>query len=205
MRIVSSVNFDILLNDLYVTLARVLVSSLLAWLLGLCFALLLKRVRLLEHLFIHPINFIKQISPFAWMPVSIMLFGLGEYSIAMVMLISMLLPGILLSLDMFRTLPKEIIEEAHSAGAHGASLIWHIELPLCASALIHQYRFLWTIGWNTVIAAEMLGVSQGLGFRLLDYRYLLAYKEMMIYILIIGLVGIISDYWLRRFAQNFEI
>lgn len=205
MRIVSSVSFDILLNDLYVTLARVLVSSLLAWLLGLCIALLLKRFKLLEHLLIHPINFIKQISPFAWMPVSIMLFGLGEYSIAMVMLISMLLPGILLSLDMFRTLPKEIIDEAHSAGAHGAFLIWHIELPLCASALINQYRFLWTIGWNTVIAAEMLGVSQGLGFRLLDYRYLLAYKEMMIYILIIGLVGIISDYWLRRFAQNFEI
>lgn len=198
-------NFEILLSDIIITLARVITSSLLAWFLGLCIALLLKRFKLLEHLLIHPINFIKQISPFAWMPVSIMLFGLGEVSIAMVMLISMLLPGILLSLDMFRSLPKEIIEEAHSAGAHGRSLIWHIELPLCASALINQYRFLWAIGWNTVIAAEMLGVSQGLGFRLLDYRYLLAYKEMMIYILIIGLIGIISDYWLRKFAQYFEI
>jgi len=54
------------------------------------------------------------------------------------------------------------------------------------------------LGWTVIIAAEMLGVNSGMGFRLLDFRYLLKYPEMLIYFIIMGLTGIIIDSILKR-------
>ncbi len=197
-------NYTDIISDLRITLIRVLIWSVLSWLSGIGLGLFLKRFNGLYLISLIPINFVKQISPFAWLPLAIMICGLGEGAIGLVLGISMLLPSILLTIDLLNSLSREVIEEAKLAGAHGWSLIWHIELPLAGVGLINQYRLLWSIGWNTVIAAEMLGVSKGLGFRLLDYRYLLAYKEMLIYICIIGLIGIISDSIFRKIATFFE-
>jgi len=58
------------------------------------------------------------------------------------------------------------------------------------------------VGWTALIAAEMLGVKSGLGYRLLDFRYLLRYREMLAYIALIGGIGLLADYlllaWRRR-------
>ncbi len=204
MRIDLFVNFHDLIADIQITLIRVLLWSFVSWVGGISVGLFLKRFNTAYKIALYPVNFVKQISPFAWMPLAIIICGLGESSIAFVLIISMLLPSILMTVDLLKSLSKEVIEEAKLAGAHGWDLIWHIELPLATTALINQYRFLWSIGWNTVIAAEMLGVSKGLGFRLLDYRYLLAYKEMLVYIFVIGFIGIISDAMFRKIASIFE-
>jgi ABC-type nitrate/sulfonate/bicarbonate transport system permease component len=197
-------NFNDLCSDIIISLSRVLFWTLISFLFGIIAGLGLKKYKLIYKLLIHPINFIKQISPFAWMPLAIIIFGISELSVGFVLLISMILPSALLTLDLLNSLSKEVIEEAKSAGAHGWDLFWHIELPLARLGLINQSRLLWSIGWNTLIAAEMLGVSKGLGFRLLDFRYLLAYKEMLIYIAIIGFIGIVTDYLLVKISNNYQ-
>ncbi len=189
--------------DSLITTSRVLFWSLLAWILGIMFGILFRNHQLLYRIGIYPINFIKQISPFAWLPLAIILFGLGEWSVGFVLLISMIFPSMIMTVELFRHLPQSILEEAKSAGAHGWYLLFHIELPLSMKGLITHYRLLWSIGWNTVIAAEMLGVSQGLGYRILDFRYLLAYRSMIIYIIIIGMIGIISDKIIKSVARKY--
>jgi NitT/TauT family transport system permease protein len=64
---------------------------------------------------------------------------------------------------------------------------------------------MWAVGWSTVIAAEMLGVSSGLGFRLLDFRYLLAYPQMLFYMLVIGLIGVVSDLAFKKLQTRYSL
>lgn len=113
-----------------------------------------------------------------------------------VLLFSMLFNAILISMGIFQNIPREIIETASLDGAHAWSMFRDIELPIALPELINMYRVLWSVGWTAIIAAEMLGVKSGLGYRLLDFRYLLQYREMFIYIAIIGGIGIATDYML---------
>lgn len=145
-----------------------------------------------------PVNFIRHVPPLAWLPLIIVVAGIGEVAVALVLLISMSFHGVLVSRELFRSLPKETIEQAKLDGAHGLKLLLGMELPLAAPGMIDLFRVLWGVGWSAVIAAEMLGVSSGMGFRLMDFRYLLRYGDMVVYVLVIGLVGVLLDLGLAR-------
>jgi len=186
-------NLKYLTEDIIFSLLRVLISAVLSWILCLLIGVLLHRYKLLYRIALPVINFIRQISPFVWLPFAIMLIGLGEIPLGIVLLIAMFFPGVIMVYEAIDAFPKDIYEEAVTAGANHLQLILFVELPLLRKNLVNIFRILWSVGWSTVIAAEMLGVKSGLGFRLLDFRYLLEYKSMCVYILIIGTIGIFSD------------
>ena len=80
-----------------------------------------------------------------------------------------------------------------------------MELPLSFISFLNLFRIIWGLGWSVIIAAEMLGVYSGLGFRLLDFRYLLQYPQMLIYFVVMGSVGILFDWILRKIVEKFEM
>ena len=147
------------------------------------------------------INFFRQISPFAWLPFSIIWFGLGEYPIFFVIFITLLFPIIIAAEEIFSRITREIREEAEVAGASRFFLFRRIYLPLSIPSLINLFRIMWSLGWTSIIAAEMLGVSQGLGFRLLEFRYLIQHDKMFFYLLILGLIGVSSDFLIRTWMK----
>ncbi len=77
-------------------------------------------------------------------------------------------------------------------------------MPLIVGSLFNLFRIIWGLGWATIIAVEMLGVNSGLGFRLLDFRYLLKYPDMLFYVIIMGTIGIFIDYLLRIFIEKIK-
>jgi len=191
-------------TDLAVTLLRVAVGTTLSWLAGLGLGFLCYRYRMVNRLLMPPVNFIRHVPPLAWLPGIIILAGIGEVAVGLVLLFSMSFNGVIVSKELFRGLPRETIEQARLDGAHGIKLLLGIELPLAAAGMIDLYRVLWGVGWSVVIAAEMLGVSSGMGFRLMDFRYLLRYGDMLIYIMTIGLVGVGWDLVLSRIRTGLE-
>jgi len=191
-----------LLTDLGLTFSRVMVWTLIAWLLGILFGLMAYKSRVINGIMLPINNLFRHISPFCWLPIVIIISGIGELSVGLILLMAMLFNSILMTQEALNGIPRDLLEHAYLDGAHGWGLIWEIELPLIWRNLIDIFRVLWSVGFSTVIAAEMLGVKSGLGYRLLDFRYLLRYQEMFFYILIIGIIGILMDYiliFLRRF------
>ncbi|MDP2172335.1 MAG: ABC transporter permease subunit [Candidatus Cloacimonadaceae bacterium] len=174
----------------------------LSWLLGAGIGYWAYKSRLSEKLMLPVVNLMRHISPFCWLPLIILISGIGELSVGLVLLLAMLFNAIVISISVFRGIPRDLIENACLDGACKRSLLKHIELPLSLSGLIDLYRVLWSVAWTTIIAAEMLGVSSGLGYRLLDFRYLLRYKEMLTYILVIGIIGIVTDYALLALKKK---
>jgi len=193
---------NVILTDLVHSLLRVLISTLTAWICSIGTGVLLHKVRCLYRLLLPVINFFRQISPFVWLPFAIMLVGLGELPLGVVMFAAMFFPGVIMVFEVIDAFPRDVYEEAMTSGANTVQLLLEIELPILWKQLVNVFRLLWSVGWSTVIAAEMLGVSKGLGFRLLDFRYLLDYKMMLVYILIIGVIGIASDRLIRTISSR---
>lgn len=182
-----------ILQDAYISILRVLITSLIAWFCALGIGVVLHKYKQVYRICLPVINFFRQISPFVWLPFAILLIGLGEYPIAVVLFTAMFFPGVIMVFEAIDSFPSDVCEEAVTSGANHLQLLLKIQLPMLWKQFVNIFRLLWSLGWSTVIAAEMLGVSQGLGFRLLDFRYLLEYKLMIVYILIIGIIGIVSD------------
>lgn len=193
---------NVILTDLVHSLLRVLISTLTAWICSIGTGVLLHKVRCLYRLLLPVINFFRQISPFVWLPFAIMLVGLGELPLGIVMFAAMFFPGVIMVFEVIDAFPRDVYEEAMTSGANTVQLLLEIELPILWKQLVNVFRLLWSVGWSTVIAAEMLGVSKGLGFRLLDFRYLLDYKMMLVYVLIIGVIGIASDRLIRTISSR---
>ena len=181
-------------KDLLFSLFRVELSTVISYFLGVLIAYTCYKSRRLKRIVIIPVNFLRHISPYCWLPLIIMFAGIGEIAVGIVMLMAMLFNAIVIGIGIFSALPVDVLESASLDGAYGMRLIRYIELPLLYESLIDLFRVLWSVGWTALIAAEMLGVQSGMGYRLLDFRYLLMYKEMLAYIAIIGTIGIITDY-----------
>lgn len=194
-----------LLFDILITFLRVSITTLCAWICGIAVGYFLFQSNILSNLLLPTINLIRHISPFAWLPFAIIWFGLGEPSIFFVMFITLFFPTVIAVSDFFSTIPGEYIDEAQVCGASRSQLFFQIELPLILNNLLNLLRVIWGLGWSVIVAAEMLGVNSGLGFRLLDFRYLLKYPEMLVYLLVMGGLGILFDkflFFLIRLYRN---
>lgn len=191
-------------EDFFISFLRVSILAVLAWLGAVFGGYGLYHYQCIKSFFLPTINFIRHISPFAWLPFAIIWFGLGEAPVAFILFITLFFPAIIIAADSFRSLPPEILDEARVSGATTKQLFWFVELPLTISAHIGLFRIIWGMGWTTIIAAEMLGVQSGLGFRLLDFRYLLNYPQMFYYLIIMGIVGIGVDVLLQQLLNQIE-
>lgn len=193
-----------LLKDLIITFSRVLIWATVAWALGLLLGYLAYRNRNLKAALLPVVNFLRHISPYCWLPLIIIALGIGEAAVGITLLLSLVFHSVIIALELFNSLPKVVMEQAKLDGASGWKLFRDIELPLTISGILDIFRVLWGVGWTAIVAAEMLGVRSGMGYRLLDFRYLLRYKDMLVYIMVIGGVGIAVDLLLIRVKAGLD-
>jgi len=191
-----------LATDLGASLARTVVAVGAAWVAGLAAGYALHARPRAGRLTYPAINFLRSVSPFAWLPFAVVWFGLGEPPVMFVLVVALVFPAVVAADDAFANLPRDYVDEAHVLGAGRWRLLRDVKLPLAAPALLSLLRVLWGLGWSTVVAAEMLGVDSGLGFRLLDFRYLVQYPPMLVYVAVMGVVGIAVDQALSGWASR---
>jgi NitT/TauT family transport system permease protein len=200
----SNISISLLISDIVISFLRVTIIAIVAWIIGILGGYLLHYSKSVTNLFLPIINFIRHISPFAWLPFAIIWFGLGEGPVIFIMFITLFFPSLIAASGHFSSLPHEYLDEGYVLGASPLQMFLHIELPLTLPSLLNLFRIIWGLGWTVIIAAEMLGVSNGMGFRLLDFRYLLKYPEMLIYFIIMGFTGILVDSILKILINSYN-
>jgi len=201
----QKVSFPTILIDLIYSFLRVSITTIIAWSVGIICGYILYYNKLFSRFFLPLINFIRHISPFAWLPFAILWFGLGEGSVAFIMFITLFFPTLIASSELFASIPHEYLDEANVSGATQFQIIRFVQFPLNLVGFINLFRIIWGLGWSVIIAAEMLGVNSGLGFRLLDFRYLLQYPQMLLYFIIMGCFGIFIDALLKKIVDTLKI
>lgn len=187
------------------SLQRIGLSLLLALLigvpLGICLGLSPLFARLTGTLF----QFLRMVSPLSWMPLAVMALGVGEAPVIFLLSFAAVWPIMLNTAAGVAALDKSWLQLAHSLSATRLEVVWRIVLPGIVPHVLTGFRLALGIGWIVLVPAEMLGVSAGMGYFILDTRDRLAYDELMAGIVLIGCLGFaldllarwVSTRWLR--------
>lgn len=183
------------------SLQRVLVGLGCALLLGAPLGLLLGRWKAFEELASGPLQLLRMVSPLSWMPLAVMLLGVGNAPIYFLLAFAALWPIALNTSAGVRAIDPQWLALGASLSATRSELLRHIVIPAVLGHTLTGLRLAIGVIWIVLVPCEMLGVSSGLGYFILDTRDRMAYSELMAVVLCIGLLGWALDS-LVRLAQK---
>ncbi len=176
-----------------VSLRRVLVGLGLALAAGVPLGLAIGRFQRLNAATSPAFQFLRMISPLSWMPIAVMVFGVGDDPIYFMLAFAAVWPIMLNTAEGVRRLQPAWLSLASSLAATRWETLRHVILPGVLGHVLTGLRLAIGIVWIVLVPCEMLGVSAGLGYFILDTRDRLAYSELMATVLMIGLLGFLLD------------
>lgn len=184
------------------SMKRVLVSLGLSLVLGIPIGLAIGTSRALENSTSSAFQFLRMISPLSWMPIAVMVFGIGDGPIYFLLTFAAVWPIILNTAAGVRGLDPKWLMLAKSLSATRREILFKIVLPGILGNILTGLRLAIGIVWIVLVPCEMLGVSSGLGYFILDTRDRLAYSELMAVIVLIGALGFLLDGLAQKLYQR---
>jgi len=182
-----------LYENILVSLKRILIGLLLALLIGVPLGLLIGSSRNLEAATTPAFQFLRMISPLSWMPVVVMLMGVGDQPIYFLLAFAAVWPILLNTVAGVRQLDPRWLQLSRSLSATRWETLSKVIIPGVLGHVLTGVRLSIGILWIVLVPCEMLGVSAGLGYFILDTRDRLAYSELMAMVLLIGILGFMLD------------
>ncbi len=190
-----------LFDDIVASLFRVVVGFGLGVLLGVPCGLLLGHSSLARATFLPGVNFFRSLSPLAWLGFAILWFGVGDACSIFLLFMATFFPIVLATLAAIASIPSIYFRVARDSDLHGVELLRRVTLPAIMPQLVTAFRVTVGIAWVVVVAAEMNGAQQGLGYAIIDARNALAPDLLVANMIIIGIVGVILDQILARLSR----
>ena len=158
--------------------------------------------RLLRGIFDPPIEFYRPIPPLAYLPLTIIWLGIGEPQKIVLIFLAIFAPMALSTRAGVRSVAIEQIHAAYSMGASRAQIIRHIILPAALPEILTGMRIGIGFGWTTLVAAEMVAATAGLGYMVLSASEFLVTEVVILGILIIGAIAFVFDLGMRWLERN---
>jgi len=143
-------------------------------------------------------GFVRMISPLAWTPLAIILFGVGDAPVYFLIAIGAMWPVVLNTASGVAGLERGWLMVAHSLGGSRREILRHVVWPGVRGQVLTGLRLATGVAWIILVPAEMLGVDSGLGYFILDARDRFAYDELVAAIIVIGALGFAIDLIARR-------
>jgi len=192
-----------LLTDAVVSLEHFGIGLIAALLLGVPIGILMGWFRVADFLLDPIIEILRPIPPLAWIPFAIIWFGLTTQAAGFVIFAGAFLPILTATYSAFRSVPKVFVEAGKVLGCDTSfELIRYVALPAALPAIASGIRIAMGVGWMCLVAAEMFGVSNyGLGYQLWHNYYLHQMPNVVVYMLILGFVGLAIDRIFRNYVD----
>lgn len=175
------------------SLKRVFVGLGLALLAGVPTGLVVGSFQRIELATTPAFQFLRMISPLSWMPLAVMLLGVGDAPIYFLLAFAAVWPIMLNTAAGVKALDPRWLQLTRSLSATRLETLRHVIVPGVLGHVLTGVRLSIGILWIVLVPCEMLGVSAGLGYFILDTRDRLAYSELMAVVLLIGVLGFFLD------------
>ncbi|MDC8758762.1 ABC transporter permease [Janthinobacterium fluminis] len=140
---------------------------------------------------------LRMVSPLSWMPLAVMVLGVGDAPVYFLLAFAAVWPILLNTAAGVGRLDPNWLLLARSLSATRSETVLRVILPGITADILTGVRLAIGIIWIVLVPAEMLGVSAGIGYFILDTRDRLAYSELMAAIILIGGLGFLLDYLAR--------
>lgn len=190
----------LLLEDTTASLTRLGVAVLISGIISLVVGILVGIIPKARASIAPVITAISLIPPLAILPILFIVFGLGEAS--KIMLIVLGITPFLIRDTQLRVmeLPEELIIKAQTLGANTWQLIIRVVLPQILPKLIDALRLSLGSAWLFLIAAEAISSTEGLGYRIFLVRRYLSMDIILPYVVWITILAFAMDYLLRKLS-----
>jgi NitT/TauT family transport system permease protein len=190
-----------LLMTILWTTTRVVLGLTLGFVLGVAVGAVVHYVRIVRNLLLPTILLLAPISPVAWLPVAIFVFGIGDVPAIFLVFITVFFAIVLSTVSQFESVPKNYLHVARIMGASEAQTFWRVILPAILPSLFMTLRLNLFAAWMVVLIAEAVGVGTGLGQITSMARATFNAKLVFFTMAIIGVLGFTFD-WALRYVQS---
>jgi NitT/TauT family transport system permease protein len=148
------------------------------------------------------LQLLRPISPLAWIPISILWFGVGDMAAIFLIYLASSLPLVVAAMNAVRNVPSTLLNAGRNFGLSDRRLLRDVILPAALPQLIVALRISLGVAWLVVVAAEMIAVNSGLGFLIVDARNAgNRYDLVVAGMVMIGLIGLVLDTAMRRLER----
>src|SRR5262245_56569038 len=186
-------------KDIGMTVWRVLGGFLIAALIALPLGVAMGAYKPIEA-FLGPfVSFARYLPASAFIPLLILWAGIGELQKLLVIFIGAVFQIILMVAVNVGSTRRDLVEAAYTLGASARGIINRVLLPSSAPEIAEILRLVLGWAWTYVIVAELIGSSSGIGHMITDSQALLNTGQIIFGIIVIGLIGLVSDFLFKAF------
>jgi sulfonate transport system permease protein len=185
------------------SLSRCLTSWAVAVVVGLLLGLGLGLSRWIADLLDPLANALRAVPLYAWLPLAIVEFGVGERPARVLIFIGALWPVVVATADSVARVPRSHIETARMLGVPRARLWRRVYLPSALPEIVTGLRLSLTLAWTCVIVGELVGTTNGVGAMMNAAREGGQTDQILVGLLVFAVVGFAADRLLRSLARPF--
>ncbi len=190
-----------LLTHINASLLRIFYANLGALALGVPLGLAMGLYKPVERLLDGLVSVFRPIPPLAWVPLSILWLGIGTLSVVFITFLAAFFAVLVNTIAGARAVDRLHMRAALSLGASKRRIMTHVVLPTVASHVFTGLRIAIGVSWMSIVAAELIAASSGLGYMITYYREVLRTDAIIVGMLTIGFIGLLMDIATRRIER----
>jgi len=189
-------------KDIGMTVWRVFGGFAIAALLAVPLGVAMGAYKPVEAFFEPFISFARYLPASAFIPLLILWAGIGEaQKLALIFIGSFFQLVLMIAVSVGNT-RRDLVEAAYTLGAGDRGIVTRVLLPSSAPEIAETLRMVLGWAWTYVIVAELIGASSGIGHMITDSQALLATDQIIFGIILIGLIGLVTDFAFKAFNRK---
>ncbi|MDK7100921.1 taurine ABC transporter permease TauC [Klebsiella aerogenes] len=148
------------------------------------------------------IELYRPVPPLAWLPLVIIWFGIGETPKILLIYLAIFAPVVMSTLAGVKSAQQIRVRAAQSLGASRAQVLWLVILPGALPEILTGLRIGLGVGWSTLVAAELIAATRGLGFMVQSAGEFLATDVVLAGIAVIAIIAFVLELGLRALQRR---
>ncbi|MEN3365388.1 MAG: NitT/TauT family transport system permease protein [Burkholderiales bacterium] len=182
------------IHDIGMTVWRVFGGFILAAIFAVPLGIAMGAYKGIEAFFEPFVSFCRYLPASAFIPLLILWAGIGELQKILVIFIGSFFQLVLMVAVIVGSARRDLVEAAYTLGAGHSGIVKRVLIPGAAPEIAETLRLVLGWAWTYVIVAELIGSSSGIGHMITDSQALLNTGQIIFGIIVIGLIGLVSDF-----------
>ena len=189
-------------QHLTASLGRILVALLAAVIVGIPVGIAMGLSPTVRGILDPLIELYRPVPPLAYLPLMVIWFGIGETSKILLIYLAIFAPVAMSALAGVKSAQQVRIRAAQSLGASRAQVLWFVILPGALPEILTGLRIGLGVGWSTLVAAELIAATRGLGFMVQSAGEFLATDVVLAGIAVIAVIAFSLELGLRALQRR---
>ncbi|WP_449556638.1 taurine ABC transporter permease TauC [Huaxiibacter chinensis] len=189
-------------QHLSASLGRILVALVAAVIIGIPVGMAMGLSPAVRGILDPLIELYRPVPPLAYLPLMVIWFGIGETSKILLIYLAIFAPVALSAVAGVKSAQQVRLRAAQALGASRLQVLWYVILPGALPEILTGLRIGLGVGWSTLVAAELIAATRGLGFMVQSAGEFLATDVVLAGIMVIAVIAFSLEVGLRALQRR---